>query len=84
MLQEEFLGQNSLNNLKNLIKYLKIKKVLVFCGKKSFSKSGASELLKAILERTENEFFYKSFDYPEFQDLVLSSKIFSDTVCKCR
>ena len=78
MLQEEFLGQNSLNNLKNLIKYLKIKKVLVFCGKKSFSKSGASELLKAILERTENEFFYKSFDYPEFQDLVLSSKLVTE------
>ena len=78
MLQEEFLGQNSLNNLKNLIKYLKIKKVLVFCGKKSFSESGASELLKAILERTENEFFYKSFDYPEFQDLVLSSKLVTE------
>ena len=78
MLQEEFLGQNSLNNLKNLIKYLKIKKVLVFCGKKSFSKSGASELLKTILERTENEFFYKSFDYPEFQDLVLSSKLVTE------
>ena len=78
MLQEEFLGQNSLNNLKNLIKYLKIKKVLVVCGKKSFSKSGASELLKAILERTENEFFYKSFDYPEFQDLVLSSKLVTE------
>ena len=78
MLQEEFLGQNSLNNLKNLIKYLKIKKVLIFCGKKSFSKSGASELLKAILERTENEFFYKSFDYPEFQDLVLSSKLVTE------
>ena len=78
MLQEEFLGQNSLNNLKNLIKYLKIKKVLIFCGKKSFSKSGASELLKTILERTENEFFYKSFDYPEFQDLVLSSKLVTE------
>ena len=42
MLQEEFLGQNSLNNLKNLIKYLKIKKVLVFCGKKSFCEKTCS------------------------------------------
>ena len=78
MLQNESLGKNSLNNVKNLIKDLKIKKVLVFCGKKSFFKSGASELFKDLLEKTENKFFYKSFDYPGYQDLILPSKLIND------
>ena len=78
MLQNESLGKNSLNNVKNLIKDLKIKKVLVFCGKKSFFKSGASELFQDLLEKTENKFFYKSFDYPGYQDLIVPSKLIND------
>ena len=54
MLQNESLGKNSLNNVKNLIKDLKIKKVLVFCGKKSFFKSGASELFQDLLDLFQN------------------------------
>ena len=75
MFQCEFIGKNSLNNLKNLIKDLKIKKILIFCGKKSFLESGASELFKDLLKKTENKFFYKSFNYTEYQDLILSSKL---------
>tara|TARA_B100001123_G_scaffold446492_1_gene601122 strand:- start:404 stop:1528 length:1125 start_codon:yes stop_codon:yes gene_type:complete len=78
MLQSEFLGNNSLNNIKNLIKDLNVKKVLVFCGKKSFVKSGASELFKEFLEKTKNKFFYKSFDYADYQDLTLSTKIINE------
>ena len=78
MLQNEFLGNNSLNNVKNLIKDLKIKKVLIFCGKKSYIKSGVSELFKDILEKTNNKFFYKSFDYPDYKDLILSTKLINE------
>ena len=75
MTQYEFLGRNSLNNLKDLKKDLKIKKALIFCGKKSFFKSGASELFKDLLESIEKSFFYKSFDYADYEDLILSSKL---------
>ena len=47
---KEFIGENSLENIKFLIEDENFKKILIFAGKTSFATSGAKEQFKRILE----------------------------------
>jgi alcohol dehydrogenase len=68
--QNEFIGKNSIKNLKFILKDEKIKKVLVFGGSKSFSKSGAKNLLKEYLEKKNKKIFLKKNSYGDITELV--------------
>ena len=65
----EFIGKNSLANIKFIIKEKKFRKVLVFAGKNSFKISGAYERLKEILFDIEYKIFFKTNKLPDIFDL---------------
>ena len=58
----------------------KVKKILIFAGKTSFFKSGAYEQVKTILNDIKYEIIYKTKDYPDFVDLIISIKKLNDFV----
>ena len=74
----EFIGENSLENIKFLIRDNKFKKILIFAGKTSFFKSGAYEQIKTILNDIKYEIIYKTKDYADFVDLIISIKKLND------
>ena len=74
----EFIGKNSFENIKFLIRDNKFKKILIFAGKTSFFKSGACEQVKTILNDIKYEIIYKTKDYPDFADLIISIKKLND------
>ena len=74
----EFIGENSFENIKFLIRDNKFKKILIFAGKTSFFKSGAYEQIKTILNDIKYEVIYKTKDYPDFADLIISIKKLND------
>ena len=74
----EFIGENSFENIKFLIRDNKFKKILIFAGKTSFFKSGAYEQIKTILNDIKYEIIYKTKDYPDFVDLIISIKKLND------
>ena len=65
----EFCGENSLKNLKSIVKQNNTKKILIFCGKKSFVKSGAKSKLVSNLSNAKLFFFFKKYDYPNTNEL---------------
>ncbi len=69
MEKNEFIGKNSLENIVHLSRERKVKKILVFAGKNSFSISGAKKHLTNILSNFEHEVFYKNSSLPEINDL---------------
>jgi len=69
MNNNEYIGKNSLENIKFLIKEKKIKKVLLFAGKTSFINSGANEQLKKILKSTNYKLVYKNLTLPDISEL---------------
>ena len=68
----EFCGENSLKNLKIIVKQNKVKKILIFCGKKSFVKSGAKSKLIDNLGNAKLFFFVKKSDYPNTSELKVA------------
>lgn len=69
MISKEYIGKNSLENIKYLSKEKKFKNILVFAGKKSFFNSGAKSQLTTILSKFKYEIFYKSNQLPDINDL---------------
>jgi alcohol dehydrogenase len=69
MEKKEFIGKNSLENIKYISKEKNFEKILIFAGKKSFSASGAEKQLIDILTKFRYEVFYKSSELPEIEDL---------------
>ncbi len=57
------------NDLENFIKSKKYMKVFVISGKKSYTISGASHLLKKILKKKIVKFYLKNSSYPEISEL---------------
>ena len=68
-INNEYIGKNSLENIKFIIKEKKIEKILIFAGKKSFLKSGAKSQLNSILFNYQYEVFYKINQLPDILDL---------------
>ena len=69
MNKNEYIGKNSLENIKFLIKEKKVKKILVFAGKTSFKKSGAEEQLKKILKSVNYKLVFKNLAIPDIYEL---------------
>ena len=68
-MNNEHIGKNSLENIKNISNEKKFKKILIFAGKTSYSKSGAESQLKTILSKFQYEVFYKTNELPDILDL---------------
>ena len=58
-MNNEHIGKNSLENIKNISNEKKFKKILIFAGETSYSKSGAESQLKTILSPNRIKFYYK-------------------------
>ena len=68
-MNNEHIGKNSLENIKHISNEKKFKKILIFAGKTSYSKSGAESQLKTILSKFQYEVFYKTNELPDILDL---------------
>ena len=65
----EFIGKNSLENIKFLINEKNFKKILVFAGKKSFVSSGAQEQIKKNLSSKNYKLVFKKSALPDIVEL---------------
>ena len=60
---------SSQEDLKNFLKDKRYKKIFIICGKKSYVKSGAKNLLAKHLVNKITKFYYKSSPYPDIVEL---------------
>lgn len=60
----------SLDDLKLFFQDSKFKKIQLICGKKSFSKSGAEQLISKVLKNKKIYFYFKKAPFPDFIELV--------------
>ena len=68
-INSEYIGKNSLENIKYIAKEKNFEKILIFAGKKSFLESGAKSQLNSILSKFQYEVFYKINKLPDIMDL---------------
>ena len=66
MLQKEFLGNRSINNIKNIFNEVDARKILIVTGKKSFTLSGAEGILDNLI---------KNKDVVKFNDFEANPKL---------
>ena len=74
------LSLSSKQDLFLFVEKEKFKKIFVLCGKKSFRKSGAQNILSPILKKKITHIYFKLFPYPEIselKDIIYSIKKFS-------
>ncbi len=62
---------NTIADIKSFLNDKEFKKILILCGKKSFSNSGASSVLKDCFEKKQIKFFYKKSEIPILDELIL-------------
>ena len=67
-INSEYIGKNSLENIKYIAKEKNFEKILIFAGKKSFLESGAKSQLNSILSKFQYEVFYKINKLPDIMD----------------
>ena len=77
MMQTEFFGKNSLENIKKIISDLDAKKILLVTGQDSYKKSGAEEKLIECLGDRVIERFFDFEANPNIKDVKLGINIIS-------
>jgi len=76
-MQTEFIGKNSLNNIKKIISDLDAKKILLVTGKGSYKKSGSEKKLFESLGDTVIERFFDFEANPNIKDVQAGIGIIS-------
>jgi len=76
-MQTEFIGKNSLNNIKKIISDLDAKKILLVTGKGSYKKSGSEKKLFECLGNTVIERFFDFEANPNIKDVQVGISIIS-------
>jgi len=76
-MQTEFIGKNSLNNIKKIISDLDAKKILLVTGKDSYKKSGSEKKLFESLGDTVIERFFDFEANPNIKDVQVGIGIIS-------
>jgi alcohol dehydrogenase class IV len=76
-MQTEFIGKNSLNNIKKIISDLDAKKILLVTGKGSYKKSGSEKKLFECLGDTVIERFFDFEANPNIKDVQVGIGIIS-------
>jgi alcohol dehydrogenase class IV len=76
-MQTEFIGKNSLNNIKKIISDLDAKKILLVTGKGSYNKSGSEEKLIECLGDAIIERFFDFEANPNIKDVQVGISIIS-------
>jgi alcohol dehydrogenase len=74
-MQTEFIGTNSLQNIKKIISDVGAKKILLVTGKDSYIKSGAEEKLSQYLDNISVERFYDFEVNPKIEDVYIGVSI---------
>ena len=76
-MQTEFIGKNSLKNIKKIISNLDAKKILLVTGKGSYKKSGSEEKLIQYLGDTVIKRFFDFEPNPNIKDVLVGINIIS-------
>ena len=76
-MQTEFIGKNSLNNIKKIISDLNAKKILIVTGKGSYKKSGSEEKLVQYLGDAVIKRFFDFEPNPNIKDVLVGINIIS-------
>ena len=76
-MQTEFIGKNSLKNIKKIISDLDAKKILLVTGKGSYKKSGSEEKLIQYLGDAIIKRFYDFEPNPNIKDVLVGINIIS-------
>ena len=74
-MQTEFIGKNSLENIKNIISEIGAKKILLVTGKDSYKKSGSEERLKECLGNAIIKRFFDFEANPNIKDVQVGINI---------
>ena len=62
-----------INNTEDILKFIddkSFKKIFILCGKKSFTTSGAENLIKKTIRNKEIKIFYKKQEIPKLDELI--------------
>ena len=70
-MQKEYIGINSLENIKKIISDIDAKKILLVTGKDSYNKSGSEEKLSQYLDNIIVERFYDFEVNPKVEDVAV-------------
>ena len=76
-MQTEFIGKNSLKNIKKIISDLDAKKILLVTGKGSYKKSGSEEKLIQYLDAAVIKRFFDFEPNPNIKDVLVGINIIS-------
>ena len=76
-MQTEFIGKNSLKNIKKIISDLDAKKILLVTGKGSYKKSGSEEKLIQYLDDAVIKRFFDFEPNPNIKDVLVGINIIS-------
>ena len=77
MMQAEFIGKNTLENIKNIISDLSAKNILLVTGKDSYKKSGSEEKIIQYLGDTVTKRFFDFEANPNIKDVQVGVNIIS-------
>ena len=61
---------NDVDDIKKFINDKSLKKIFILCGKKSYTSSGAEQLLKKIVLNKDCKYFYKKSELPKLEELI--------------
>ena len=76
-MQKDFIGNNSLDNIKQIISDIGAKKILLVTGKDSYKKSGSEEKLAQYLDNVIIKRFFDFEVNPNIKDVQIGIDIIS-------
>jgi len=80
-MQQEYIGFNSVNNLKSILSRHNPKNILLVTGKSSYEKCGAKEIIEPILSYYKVISFFDFEVNPKLQDIEKGIDLFKENNC---
>lgn len=81
MTQKEYIGLNSIANLKRILAKHSPKSIFLVAGKSSYVKSGAKKKLESILQKRNVVHFNEFQENPKIEDVMEGIRIFKQKKC---
>lgn len=81
MPQKEFIGFNSITNLKDILKKHNPKKIFLVTGKNSYKSSGAEKIMAEVLKHYTYVHFNNFEENPKLSDIEKGIKVFNENNC---
>lgn len=82
MIENIYIGKNSISNLSEILKLHSGKKVFLVTGKSSYEKSGAQEIMESLLQGTPYFRFSDFEENPKLEDVEKGIALFNKQKCE--